>query len=221
MMHKIRTWDQLAAQRVDHYISNSNYIAQRIKKYYHADATTIYPPVHISDFEPVETPDDYYLVVSRFVYYKRIDLAVAACNKLGKRLVIVGGGDEEKKLRAMAGPTIEFAGRVSDDEMMRLYMHAKAFLFPGEEDFGITPVEAQSAGCPVLAYGKGGALETVKDGKTGFFFYEQTAESLTECIQRFEAEGVACSRKEIRQHSLSFREERFREEMAAFVQAKE
>lgn len=213
LIHKMRIWDQLAAERVDHFISNSNYIAQRIQKYYRRQAVTVYPPVHINDY-PIAEAEDYYLVVSRFVYYKRIDLAVLACNKLGKKLVIVGGGDEEKKLRAMAGPTIEFVGRVDDDKMMQCYIHAKAFLFPGEEDFGITPVEAQSAGCPVLAYGKGGALETVLDGKTGLFFEEQTVDSLASCIQRFEQDGVGCDRKQIREHSLRFGEERFRGEIA-------
>lgn len=214
MIHKMRLWDRQAADRVDHFVSNSNYIARRIQKYYRREATTIYPPVHINDYPLAEQPDDYYLIVSRFVYYKRIDLAVEACTRLGKKLVIIGGGDEEKKLRAMAGPTVEFAGRVGDEEMMQYYSRAKAFLFPGEEDFGITPVEAQSAGCPVLAYGRGGALETVLGGKTGLFFPEQTVESLMECIQRFESQGVECSRAEIRQHSLSFSEERFRREIA-------
>ena len=165
----------------------------------------------------MDEPDDYYLLVSRFVYYKRIDIAIEACNKLQRKLVIIGGGDEEKKLRAMAGPTITFAGHLDDEEMMQYYVHAKAFLFPGEEDFGITPVEAQSAGCPVLAYGRGGALETVLDGRTVLFFTEQTAENLMECIQRFEAQGVEYDRTHIRQHSLSFSEERFRNEVSNCV----
>lgn len=214
LIHKMRMWDQLAAERVDYFISNSNYIAQRIKKYYHRQAVTIYPPVHINDY-PVADAEDYYLVVSRFVYYKRLDLAVQACTKLGRQLVVIGGGEEEKSLRMLAGPTVRFVGRLPDEEMMQYYIHAKAFLFPGEEDFGITPVEAQSAGCPVLAYGKGGALETVLDGETGLFFAEQTADSLAECIQRFEKHGVSRTRAQIREHSLQFGEERFRKEIAA------
>ena len=213
MIHKLRLWDRMAADRVDHFISNSNFIAQRIRKYYRREAQTIYPPVHIADLTPVDEPEDYYLIVSRFVYYKRIDLAVEACTRLGKKLVVVGGGDEEKKLRALAGSTVSFPGRVSDEAMMNYYLHAKAFLFPGEEDFGITPVEAQSAGCPVLAYGRGGALETVADGETGLFFPEQTVESLMECLERFEKEGVSLSRKQIRERSLEFNEERFRSEI--------
>ncbi len=216
MVQKMRLWDRLAADRVDYFIANSRFIAQRIRKYYRKDSTVIYPCVHICDIPPVETPDDYYLVVSRFAYYKRVDVAIQACNRLEKKLVIVGAGDEARKLRALAGPTVEFRGSVSDEEVRRLYSRAKAFLFPGEEDFGITPVEAQSAGCPVLAYGKGGALETVLDGKTGLFFAEQNVPSLTECIERFEKDGVACTRAEIRANSLRFSEERFREEISAY-----
>jgi glycosyltransferase involved in cell wall biosynthesis len=220
MIHKMRIWDKCAADRVDYFISNSNFIAKRIQKYYRREATTIYPPVHINDAPVIETPEDYYLTVGRFVHYKRVDLAIEACNRLGKRLIVVGGGDEEKKLHAMAGPTIEFRKGLSDEEIQRLYTHAKGFLFPGEEDFGITPVEAQSAGCPVLAFGRGGATETVLDGKTGLFFEEQTADSLASCIQRFEKDGVAFSRAQIRQHSLHFGEERFRAEILEFCRQK-
>ena len=160
---------------------------------------------------------DYYLVVSRFVYYKRIDLAIEACNKLKKKLIIVGKGGEENNLKKIAGETIEFKGFCSDDELAQIYLNAKAFLFPGDEDFGITPVEAQSAGLPVLAYGRGGALETVLDGKTGLFFSEQTADSLVACIEKFENEGVEYSKTEIREHSLKFSEERFLKEFKDYV----
>ena len=217
MIHKMRIWDRLAADRVDYFIANSKYIARRIQKYYRRDAEVIYPGVHISEYDIVKAPDDYYLSVGRFAYYKRIDLAIAACNQLGKRLVIVGSGDKEKMLRAMAGPTITFLGEVSDEEIKQLYLHAKAFVFPGEEDFGITPVEAQSAGCPVLAFGKGGALETVLEGETGLFFPEQSTESVCECMEAFEANGVTYSRARIREHSLEFSQERFQEEMAAYL----
>lgn len=217
MIHRMRMWDYQAAQRVDYFISNSNYIGRRIEKYYRREATTIYPPVHINELNVLELPGDYYLVVSRFVHYKRIDLAIEACNRLGKTLVIVGGGDEEKKLRALAGPTIRFTGRISDEEVMQYYSGARAFIFPGEEDFGITPVEAQSAGCPVLAYGRGGALETVQEGKTGLFFHEQTVDALAACIETFEQKGVACSRGEIRGNSLRFDEKRFRSQIEGLL----
>ena len=153
-------------------------------------------------------------MVGRLTWYKRIDLAVAACTKLGKRLVVIGAGGEESKLKAMAGPTIEFMGGGLTDEQVRgYYLRAKAFLFPGEEDFGITPVEAQSAGTPVLAYGRGGACETVLPGKTGYWFHEQTVESLMRCMELFERDGVAYTKEEIREHSRSFSEERFENEL--------
>lgn len=215
-MHKLRQWDKCAADRVDYFIANSRYIAQRIKKYYRRDSDVIYPCVHINQ-SPFVEKEDFYLVVGRFTWYKRIDLAVAACTKLGRRLVVIGTGDEESRLKAMAGPTVEFkGGGLSDEEVRGYYLRAKAFLFPGEEDFGITPVEAQSAGTPVLAFGRGGACETVEDGRTGLLFHAQTVESLAECIEKFEAEGVACSKEEIRAHSLSFSEERFEEELHAY-----
>ena len=217
-MHKLRQWDKCAADRVDYFIANSHYIAQRIKKYYRRDSDVIYPCVHINQ-SPFVEKEDFYLVVGRFTWYKRIDLAVAACTKLGRRLVVIGTGDEESRLKAMAGPTVEFkGGGLSDEEVRGYYLRAKAFLFPGEEDFGITPVEAQSAGTPVLAFGRGGACETVEDGRTGLLFHAQTVESLAECIEKFEAEGVACSKEEIRAHSLSFSEERFEEELRAYCE---
>ncbi len=215
-MHKLRQWDKCAADRVDYFIANSCYIAQRIKKYYRRDSDVIYPCVHINQ-SPFVEKEDFYLVVGRFTWYKRMDLAVAACTRLGRRLVVIGTGDEEKRLRSMAGPTVEFkGGGLSDEEVRSYYLRAKAFLFPGEEDFGITPVEAQSAGTPVLAYGRGGACETVVDGRTGLLFHAQTVDSLAECIEKFEAEGVACTKEEIRAHSLRFSEERFEAQLREY-----
>ena len=212
-MHKIRMWDKCAADRVDYFIANSHYIAQRIKKYYRRDSDVIYPCCHINEAPFVEK-EDFYLTVGRLTWYKRVDLAVQACTKLGKRLVVIGGGGEMEKLKAMAGPTIEFkGGGLSDEEVRSYYLRAKAFLFPGEEDFGITPVEAQSAGTPVLAYGRGGACETVLPGKTGYWFAEQTADSLAACIEHFEKDGVSYSKEEIRAHSRAFSEERFEQEI--------
>ena len=137
---------------------------------------------------------------------------------LGKKLIVIGsGGEEEQRLRSMAGPTIEFKGRVSDEEMERYYSRAKAFLFPGIEDYGLTPIEAMSAGVPVLAYGKGGALETVSDGNTGLFFHEQNARGLADCIERFEREGVSYTRHQIHDYSLGFSEDVFRQKMGDFI----
>lgn len=219
LIHGVRLWDFVAAQRVDHFVADSNFVGSRIRKYYRRDFTTIYPGAHINEYPIVKEPEEFYLVVSRFVYYKRVDLAIEACNRLGKRLVVIGShGEEKEKLRKMAGPTVEFLGRVSDEEMEHYYSKAKAFLFPGVEDYGITPIEAMSAGVPVLAYGKGGALETVIDGKTGLYFQEQSVESLMSCIQRFETEGVALTRDEIHEYSKNFSSEVFRKNMCDYVE---
>lgn len=218
-MHKLRIWDKCAADRVDYFVANSHYIGQRIKKYYRRDSDVIYPCVHINE-QPLRPKEDFYLVVGRFTWYKRTDLAVAACTRLGKKLIVIGSGGEEKKLRAMAGPTVTFKGALSDEEVREHYLRAKAFLFPGEEDFGITPVEAQSAGTPVLAFGRGGACETVRDGETGLLFDEQTPEGLMACIQRFESEGVACGAEQIRAHSRAFSEARFEQEFKTYCETR-
>lgn len=217
-IHKIRQWDYLAAQRVDYFVANSAFVAERIKKYYQREAQVIHPGAYVPDELPPERSRDYYLVVSRFVHYKRVDIAVEACNRLAKRLVIIGsGGEEERSLREMAGPTIEFRGHVSDEEMRNAYAGARAFLFPGIEDYGLTPVEAMGYGVPVLAYGKGGALETVSDGQTGLFFYEQNADSLCECIERFETTGVRFSRQKIHKYSKGYSENSFSSSFREFV----
>lgn len=221
MIHKVRLWDFQAAQRVDHFAANSNFVGSRIKKYYRRDFTTIYPGTRINEYPITEMPDDYYLVVARFVRYKRVDLAIEACNQLKKKLVVIGsGGEEEERLKKLAGDTVEFLGRVSDEEMERYYSRAKAFLFPGIEDYGITPVEAMSAGVPVLAFGKGGALETVQDGKTGLYFHDQTVSGLVHCIEEFERNGVAYSRQQIHDYSLNFSDEIFKGNFTNFLKDK-
>lgn len=221
MIHKVRLWDFQAAQRVDHFAADSNFVGSRIKKYYRRDFTTIYPGTRINEYPITEMPDDYYLVVARFVRYKRVDLAIEACNQLKKKLVVIGsGGEEEERLKKLAGDTVEFLGRVSDEEMERYYSRAKAFLFPGIEDYGITPVEAMSAGVPVLAFGKGGALETVQDGKTGLCFHDQTVSGLVHCIEEFERNGVAYSRQQIHDYSLNFSDEIFKGNFTNFLKDK-
>ena len=221
MIHKVRLWDFQAAQRIDHFAADSNFVGSRIKKYYRRDFTTIYPGTRINEYPITEMPDDYYLVVARFVRYKRVDLAIEACNQLKKKLVVIGsGGEEEERLKKLAGDTVEFLGRVSDEEMERYYSRAKAFLFPGIEDYGITPVEAMSAGVPVLAFGKGGALETVQDGKTGLYFHDQTVSGLVHCIEEFERNGVAYSRQQIHDYSLNFSDEIFKGNFTNFLKDK-
>jgi len=215
-MHHIRMWDRLAADRVDNFIANSNYIQQRISKYYRRNSVVIFPPVntHLYTLKPKE---DFYLIVSRLVSYKRVDLAVQAFNDLGLPLVIIGDGGEMDALRKQAKGNIQFLGRLSDAEIAEYYSRAKAFVFCGEEDFGITPVEAQAAGTPVIAYGRGGVLDTVIDGSTGLYFREPNAESLKAAVQQFEAEGVAYTAEEIKAHAEQFSLTRFQQEIDAYI----
>ena len=189
LFHRLRQWDALSAQRVDRFVANSRYVATRIGKIYRRDAEVVHPPVDVDFFMQDATTRqqrDYYLVFGQLEAYKRADLAVAACTQAKLPLVILGEGREEKRLRAMAGPTVRFEGRQPTENVRRWLQGARALLFPGEEDFGIVPVEAMAAGCPVIAYGAGGALDSVRDEESGLFFREQTAASLLDAIKRFE-----------------------------------
>lgn len=188
----LQLWDKQAANRPDAYIAISGEVQNRIKKYYNYVANVIYPPVSLSakkkpgvreEIKDLETP--YFLIVSRLVKYKRIDLAIKACNALKIRLKIIGSGKEERLLRRISGPTIEFLGNLTDEKLMGYYKNCQGFIFPGIEDFGITIVEAQSFGKPVLAFRAGGALETIIEGKTGLFFNEQSEESLIQKLEIF------------------------------------
>jgi len=217
LMHHIRLWDFAAAQRVDYFIAISTAVQTRIKKCYRRDSIVIYPPVRCSLFGISDVDGDYFLVVSRLVPYKRFDLAVSACTKLGKKLIVIGDGTERDSLEKLAGPTVIFMGRQPDSEVKKYMAECKALLFPGEEDFGIVPVEAQACGRPVIAYGKGGALDTVLDGKTGILFKEQTSESLQQAILKFES--MTFDKKEIREHALGFDESVFREKIEKFVKS--
>jgi len=218
-MPGIRQWDVINSQRVDHFIANSRFIARRIRKYYRREADVIHPPVDTDFYTPGDAePEDYYLLLSRFVPYKKIDLAIEACNKLKRRLVIIGGGPEESALKAAAGPTIEFKGVLGDEEVRKYYRNCRAFLFPGLEDFGITPVEAQACGRPVLAYGKGGALDTVIPGTTGILFPEQTADSLARAIE--ELENQSWNSDEIRKHAENFSNQRFDTQISDYIDSK-
>lgn len=220
LIHKVRMWDYLAAQRPDYFIANSNFVNNRIRKYYRRSATTIYPATAgaNNDRSCLSCGGEYYLVVSRFVDYKRIDLTIEACNRLQRKLIIVGsGGEAESRLRNSAGSTIEFRGSVDDKELKDLYIHAKAFLFPGLEDFGLTPIEAMSYGIPVIAYGRGGALETVRNGVTGLHFFDQTADALADCMLEFENKESQFNREQIFDWSQRFSSSRFRREIASFI----
>jgi glycosyltransferase involved in cell wall biosynthesis len=216
----LRVWDQTSAMRVDHFIANSPVVAERIAKYYRREAVVIPPPVEAQrfPFDPATQPEDYFLIVSRLIPYKRIDLAIEACNRLQLPLVIIGSGRDEARLRRLAGPTIRFTGRLSDEEVLHYYTHCRAFLFPGEEDFGITPLEAQAAGRPVIAYGAGGALASVVEGVTGLFFREQTVESLAATLAAFDERQF--DPQAIRNHALEFDLPRFHRRILQFIEAK-
>jgi len=220
----LREWDYQAAQRVTHFAANSIYIQRRIEKYYGRSSEVIYPPVDTSKGYISSSIGDYYLSVSRLNRTKRIDLLIHACNRLGRKLIISGAGHEEKALKQIASNTIEFAGRVPDRELGELYANCRALLFAADEDFGIVPVEAQSHGRPVIAYGRGGSLETVRVGDpgrgpdTGVFFSEQTPESVIDGILRFEArEGSFCP-EAIQKHAQLFAHDEFVEHFREFVE---
>jgi glycosyltransferase involved in cell wall biosynthesis len=198
----LRVWDRLAADRVDCFVAISSEIQKRIKKYYRRDSTVIYPPIETGRFEPAPTHDDYYLSVGRLVPYKRVDLAVQACTQLGLPLKVAGRGRDQRRLEAMAGPTVEFLGYVPDDELGELMARCKAFLFPGAEDFGIAPIQAMAAGRPVIAYAYGGALDTVVERVSGTLFREQSVRGLVEALEGFHAERYDPAR--IRDHAEQY-----------------
>ncbi|MBA2287471.1 MAG: glycosyltransferase [Ktedonobacteraceae bacterium] len=216
----LRVWDQVSAQRVDHFIANSPVVAERIRKYYRREAAYIPPPVDASRFmfDPATQPEDYFLVVSRLIPYKRVDLAIEACNRLQLPLVVIGKGRDLPRLKQMAGPTIRFAGHLSDEEVLHYFAHCRALLFPGDEDFGITPLEAQASGRPVIAYGAGGALASIVDGVTGLFFREQTAASLAQVLASFDSQ--AFDPQAIRNHALEFDMPRFRRRILQFIETR-
>ncbi|HUB29810.1 MAG TPA: glycosyltransferase [Terracidiphilus sp.] len=219
----IRNWEFAAMQRVDQVISNSKYVARRVSRYFCRNSTVVHPPVNTSMGYLSHRPGNYYLALSRLDIDKRLDLAILACNKLGRRLLVAGSGRSEKQLKSIAGPTIEFLGYVPDSACPDLFANCRALIFPADEDFGIVPVEAQAFGRPVIAYGHGGSLETVRVGdpddrrNTGVFFYEQTVEAVTSAIERFERIEANLNPVEIQRHARKFDESVFRAEMSRVI----
>ncbi|MDI6603796.1 MAG: glycosyltransferase [Thermoanaerobacteraceae bacterium] len=218
LMNYIRMWDRLSADRVDYFIANSNEVAKRIKKHYRRDSVVINPPVNADFYTPVDEDEDYFLIVSRLVEYKRIDIAVEAFNDLVLPLIVIGDGPEKERLQKMAKNNIKFLGRLPDEKVKVYYAKCRAFIFPGEEDFGITPLEAQASGRPVIAYGKGGVLDSVIDGITGVFFYKQNKESLKEAIIKFNE--MKFDKNVIRKHAEQFDINIFKNKVYGFVTEK-
>ncbi len=216
LIHYLRLWDVVSAQRVDRFVGISRAVVDRIRKYYGRPAEIIYPPVETERFAPNGRPSDYYLTVSRLVPYKRIDLVVDAFRRLNRPVKIGGDGRDRARLEATAHANVEFLGRVDEDQLGGLYAGCRAFLFPGEEDFGITPVEAQAAGRPVVAFAAGGALDTVVDGETGVLFHPQTPDALANAVERLERLDLSSER--IRANAERFGVDVFRRRFRAFVE---
>lgn len=216
----LRRWDRRASQadRVDVLVANSRFIGEQILRAYGRDAAVVHPFADLARFAGPRRPEAFYLGVSAFAPYKRLDLAIEAFNQLGLPLKIVGGGQDETRLRALAGPTVEFLGQVDNEEIARLYARARAFVFPGLEDFGITPLEAMAAGCPVIAYAAGGALDTVTS-ETGVLFGEQTVAGLCAAVMRVESGEARFAESALRAQAARFTRVRFEDEMLKTLRA--
>ena len=217
VLNKLRTWDHIAAQRVDKFIANSEFVAKRIKKYYQRDSTVIYPPVNTKQFNIAPEVGNYYVIVSRLRPYKKVDMAINAFNKLHIPLKVIGGGEEVTHLRKTAKSNIEFLGELPDKERNEVMSKAIAFIHPQEEDFGIAAVESMACGRPVIAYKSGGALETIIEGETGEFFEEQTWESLADTVIEFHQKKNEYNPESIKVHAEKFDTSVFKEKINDFV----
>ncbi len=215
----LRVWDRVAADRVDHFIAISQEVRHRIAKIYRRDSVIIYPPVDTTRFEPSNRVDDYYLMVGRLVPYRRLDLLIEAFNKMERPLLIAGRGRDRERLEALANDNIQFLGYVPDEDLPDLMARCKAFMFPGDEDFGIAPIQAMAAGRPVIAYAGGGALDTVIEGQTGVLFKEQTVAGIIEAVERFDTDSV--SPLTICHHAEQYDTAVFKQKMHDFVTEKQ
>lgn len=212
----LRIWDKGASRQPDHFVANSRTTAVRIHRAYGRVAEVIHPPIDVNRFRPVDNPEcSYYLVLSRLISYKRLELAIEACTRLGRKLLVVGSGPHRRALEASAGPTVKFLGTVDDREVAALAANCRALIFPGEEDFGMAPLEVAAAGRPTIAYRAGGATETIVDGLTGIFFDEQTPEHIVDAMLRFE--GRTWSACELRMHAEKFGGNVFQRQFCEFL----
>lgn len=211
----LKRWDRRTSRRVHHFVAISETVAERIARFYGRDSTVIHPPVDTTFFSPGEEQQDFFLVVSALVPYKRVDLAIRALNELRLPLVVIGEGPEYRRLKAMAGSTVSFRGWVSDEKVREAYQGCRALVFPGMEDFGLTPVEAQACGKPVIAFGEGGVTESVRDGVTGLFFREQTADALIAAVRAFQK--MRFDPALARRNSLRFSREVFKERLKDYI----
>jgi glycosyltransferase involved in cell wall biosynthesis len=211
----LKAWDQNAALQPDQFIANSSLVAERIREVYKRESVVIHPPIDVDRFQLSTDQDDYYLILSRLVSYKRLDIAIEACNRLNRRLIVIGGGPDRRRLEEIAGPSVKFLGRLSDDEVNTYVSKCRALLFPGEEDFGMTPLEMAAAGKPTVAFRGGGALETIVPGVTGTLFSQQTAESVIGGIE--ELESLTWSPPALRSHAMKFSKRVFRSRFHSLV----
>lgn len=217
MLHRLRVWDQVSAQRVDHYLANSRFVAQRIHQYYRREAEVIHPPVAVDDFSASRTTGEFFLWVGQLVGYKRPDLAVEAFNTLGLPLVMIGDGEMLGRLRRRAKPNVRLLGRQPWEVVRDHYGRCRGVVFPGVEDFGIVPVEAMACGKPVIAHAAGGVLESVVDGSTGILYDDPTAEGLRRAVQSFEGCEARFDPRALRAHAMRFSEQRFKVQLQAFL----
>ncbi len=216
LLPALRRWDKYGTRRVTEFVANSTIVQQRIRRYFGREATVIHPPVDTERFQPVGEQEDYFLIVSSLNPYKRVDLAIESFNQLRLPLVIIGQGPEYERLKRLAGPTVQLLGWRADEEVSYRMARCRAFVMPQEEDFGIAPLEAQSCGRPVIAYGAGGVLDSIVDGKTGLLFTPQTAEALCQAVRRFEQ--ISFDEQACRRNALRFGVERFKREFSDFVE---
>lgn len=217
LIHYLRMWDLASAYRVDNFIANSEFVANRIRKHYRRDAEVIHPPVDVEYFNISEKIEDYYIMFGQLTRYKRADIAVQAFNKTGKQLIIIGDGEQKEKLERLAKPNISFVGWIPDSIKKEYFRKCKALIFPGIEDFGIVPVEVMASGRPVIAFAEGGAMETVKHRETGVLFNEQTPESLNLAIDWLEKHIGTFDPEKIADHARSFAKERFKKQFTSFT----